>query len=740
MILVSSITFSAVFVNFADASKPYPWYLGDEMFWVTIDPADNALPFNLPERMDIFRPFTYYQFLDGFKLESKETKPLDAIMPFDEYYDVYVIPTASQMFSDGVFDADPELAQTLLEARIMFDDSDVNDYAGKDEISLIILFNRNELNFNQLSYFVSQIGGSLESLIDITPIATVTVPRSDIVSFANLARNYADIKFIEMNSFLELHLDESVDMVFEHGNELGGREWVEEHLPSGIETLDGTGVTIAILDSGIQGDKIIFPIPPISFINKDLDDLDDDLATDDPKILYSVDVYGGSLDRDDKFGHGTHVASIAAGTGELSDGKFVGVAPGANLFNFKVINNYGELVEEEKFLIALDLAVKGPDGIIQNYNDPDNDGADVISMSFGKPESLLNSMYYDSMVYAVENVVNTYNIVVVISAGNEGPDYDTVRSPARAPSAITVGNIDKEKYLYVTSSRGPSPYPNFADFSQPDGLAIQHIVKPEVVAPGTKICAARVAGSILEDDILEIVCDNDPQCLIDDYLALCTDDGMASKYIALTGTSMSAPHVAGAVALIRQLHPDWTANQVKSALVQTAEPLGDLNGDYDVFEQGGGLINIGDAIRFGGEVIPAVFNAGIHAWGNSDPIEFFFIGSNYNQKNKDFGLKIKAPTAIGIDNAPPYQYGGWKVSYFDTEINDWEPLSVINGYQYCLLNQDVTDFKIEHDLSYSMVVDRYSTRFEIEYYEFCDFTLPEPTQTLQIPLSFVLIY
>ena len=699
----------------------------------------------------IIQPFS---FLDGFKLVSQpQLRPETHRITFDEYYDYYFTPTANIFMIQGLFDSDRELAQILLRGRVLFDENDIKDYARKEEISLIITFkegtNIANVKNNKLTDIVSSAGGKLKTRINVYPIAIVSVKRPNIFWFTNLIRTFNSVELIEVNSRLEYYLDESVDMIFEHGNEPGGREWLEEHLPPGID-LDGRGVTIAILDSGIQGDKPNTPpYLPIHIINKDLNDLDDKPGTIDPKITYSVDVYSldregrDSNNRDDILGHGTHVASIAAGTGELSKYQFVGVAPQANLFNFKVSDSYGQELWESTVIMALDLAIKGPDGIIQDYNDPQYDGADVISMSFGKQETLWNEHYYDSMVLEVEDIVNNHNVVVVIAAGNEGSDgdggtvYETIRSPARAPSAITVGNIYKERYLNEYSSKGPAPFPSFYDPIN-DDVATKHIVKPEVVAPGTKICAARVVHSLIE----VAICGDTLPCpaLVNEYLEPCADyDGLFggavnSLYIALDGTSMAAPHVAGAAALVRQLHPDWTANQVKSALVQTAQPLNDETGiTYDVFEQGGGLIEIGDAVRFGGEVIPSVFNVGIHELGN-EKIEFFFTGANFNRNGKNFGLHIKPLISKGIYEG--YQYGDWKV-YFKNDLGEWEEINIFNDYNYCLLNQDTREFKIELPLGYYIRQDTYSTLFEIEYYEFCDFGLPEPTEVVQIPMGFV---
>ncbi len=111
----------------------------------------------------------------------------------------------------------------------------------------------------------------------------------------------------------------------------------------------------------------------------------------------------------------------------------------------------------------------------------------------------------------------------VVAAGNLGPSLNTVSSPGCAPGVLTVGAVDRDDSTANFSSRGPA--------------IVSHTLKPEIAAPGVAISAApRAAGS-------------------------------SQAYRSMSGTSMATPHVAGAAAVVKQRHPDWTAQQIKAALV-----------------------------------------------------------------------------------------------------------------------------------------------------------------------------
>ena len=183
-----------------------------------------------------------------------------------------------------------------------------------------------------------------------------------------------------------------------------------------------------------------------------------------------------------------------------------------------------------------------------------NDHFDIVSMSIGN--GFTDGT--DPMSQAVNSAVDK-GIVVVVAAGNADGMLGTVTAPGTAEKAITVGASYKYDELTLFSSRGP----------------VDSRIKPDVVAPGFKICAARSVGSALDSFI--------KQQGWEKYYFLCDDD----DYYALSGTSMATPMVAGAVALILQAHPTWTPEMVKAALKENSEELP----WHSVYLQGSGRID-----------------------------------------------------------------------------------------------------------------------------------------------------
>ncbi|MFE5374722.1 S8 family serine peptidase [Streptomyces mirabilis] len=245
--------------------------------------------------------------------------------------------------------------------------------------------------------------------------------------------------------------------------------------------------------------------------------------------------FSGSGSTVDHFGHGTHVASIVGGTGAASGGTRRGVAPKADLLIGKVLGDNGSGLES---------------GIIDGMEWAAGEHAKVVNMSLGADEQTDGT---DPLSQAVDNLTASTGTLFVVAAGNSGPGQYTVGTPGAAESALTVGAVDRDDSLAPFSSRGP----RFGDGA----------VKPDVTAPGVGIVAARAAGTTLGDPI---------------------DD----NYVSLSGTSMATPHVAGAAALLAQQHPDWSAQQLKDALISTAHTVPGTK----VTEQGGGRIDLATAI------------------------------------------------------------------------------------------------------------------------------------------------
>ncbi|TDC73049.1 S8 family serine peptidase [Streptomyces hainanensis] len=275
--------------------------------------------------------------------------------------------------------------------------------------------------------------------------------------------------------------------------------------------LDGSGVEVAVLDTGVDGAH-------------------PDLAG---QLVAEADFTGGSPAEGpapDENGHGTHVASVLAGTGAAADGARQGVAPGARLLSGRVLD--GEGAGYASWVIA------GMEWAAER-------GADIVNLSLGGRASGV-----DPVSAAVDALSAEYGTLFVVAAGNVGPTIGSIGTPGIAESALTVGAARADGGAYHGSSRGPT--------------AGTYRAKPDVLAPGVSIVGARAGGGEGQD-----------------------------PYVAMTGTSQAAPHVAGAAALLWQRHPDWEWQQVKTALTTTADP-------YDAHQvwshaEGGGLLDLPQA-------------------------------------------------------------------------------------------------------------------------------------------------
>jgi serine protease AprX len=318
-------------------------------------------------------------------------------------------------------------------------------------------------------------------------------------------------------------------------------------------TYDGTGVGIAVLDSGIDSNHAAFS---------------------SSRVVKSVDFTGEGI-TSDSYGHGTHVASIAAGNGQVSNNSYVGIAPNASIVNLRVLNSQG-VGSVSSLLAALDWIKTNKD----TYK------IRVVNMSLGT--SAVDSYKNDPVCLAVRSLVNA-GLVVVAAAGNEGKDssgtklYGQIHSPGIDPSVITVGAANtygtdarNDDTVTTYSSRGPT-----RSFWT-DASGVKHydnLVKPDVVAPGNKIIDAQAAGNLLVTQ--------------NPTLDANVSGSSARDQMYLSGTSMAAPVVSGAAALLLQANPKLTPNMVKALLMYTAQPLPGFN----TFEQGAGEVNLEGAMR-----------------------------------------------------------------------------------------------------------------------------------------------
>src|SRR5437867_5723654 len=277
-----------------------------------------------------------------------------------------------------------------------------------------------------------------------------------------------------------------------------------------VNGVDGTGIGIAVLDSGIYKDHT-------DFLDK----------SNNVRVVYSQD-FTGENRIDDPYGHGTHVAAIVAGSGRVSNAAYLGIAPNANLLNLRVLNSQGTGTVSST-LAALDWVTANK----ATYN------IRVVNMSLGT--AAVDSYKNDPICLAVRRLVDS-GVVVVVAAGNNGKNaagqkvYGMIHCPGNEPSAITVGAANtfgtdarNDDGVATYSSRGPTR----SYWTDANGLKhYDSLIKPDLVAPGNKIIDAESDGNFLVT--------HNPQ--LDAGVSIYAN----RKHMYLSGTSMAAPVVAGA--------------------------------------------------------------------------------------------------------------------------------------------------------------------------------------------------
>jgi hypothetical protein len=235
-------------------------------------------------------------------------------------------------------------------------------------------------------------------------------------------------------------------------------------------------------------------------------------------------------------------------------------------------------------------------------------GADIANMSLGgtdTPET-------DPLEQAVESLSAQYDILFVIAAGNRNPFDTELASPGSAPSALTVGAVNRDDTL--------------ADFSLTGPTAADNAVKPDITAPGVGIVAAQHAAGTIGTPV---------------------EDG----YTSLSGTSMATPHVAGVAALLAQQHPDWTGQQLKAALAGSATPTQGLT----PYDQGAGRVDVPKALSQTVVADQTSVHFGLVAWPHDDDVPVSKTVTYRNLGTTDVPLELTVEQSAGVFSVSPNQ-------------------------------------------------------------------------------------
>lgn len=293
----------------------------------------------------------------------------------------------------------------------------------------------------------------------------------------------------------------------------------------------GKGVGIAVIDSGIDRK------------HKDFEG----------RIVEFVDYIGNKNGKDnayDDYGHGTAVSGCSLGNGASSNGLYKGAAPEANLISLKISNYKGE-ADTSNAIKAVEWCIKNKD----KFN------IKVINLSMSDRPS---TSYKNDPLSMAFSMATRVGIASVCSAGNTGPLASTIRTPGFNPDVITVGAYDDKNTvthadddMYAQSSHGPTPFDN--------------LDKPDFIAPGVNIVAPLSKPS---------------------YYSF-TMPTLNPFYLkGVSGTSLSAPIVAGLIAVLFQANPGMTPDKVKDVLTKTSVKIS----NYDKYTQGAGSVDAPKAL------------------------------------------------------------------------------------------------------------------------------------------------
>ncbi len=400
-------------------------------------------------------------------------------------------------------------------------------------------------------------GAKMKRQFDLVQGAQFTLTLDQVSDLAD----DTDVKYVTLNRKVKMSVDDvtaavSADIAWSYG-------------------FDGTGVGVAVIDSGV-------------YAHSDLNQG----TTSTSRVVYSESFVPGDTTTSDAYGHGTHVAGIVGGNGLASQtgykAGYQGVAPNANIINLRVLDANG-CGSDGAVIAAIQRAIQ----LKSQYN------IRVINLSLGR--SVYESFTLDPLDQAVEQAWKN-GIVVVVAAGNSGRDdskhtggYGTIGAPGNDPYVITVGAT-------VTNGTNSSADDKIATYSSKGPTLLDHVVKPDLVAPGDKVVSLRDPSGTL-------VTANPTMNVYPCAGTTCTAAQGTPKYFKLSGTSMATPVVAGAVALMFQKDPTLTPDVIKARLMKSANktlPMLSVAADtfgrkynmqYDLFTYGAGYLNIAAALN-----------------------------------------------------------------------------------------------------------------------------------------------
>jgi serine protease AprX len=427
----------------------------------------------------------------------------------------------------------------------------LNTASPLDKLQVLVTFDETRTTADAVSRALTSSGAGIIRFKHLPVVFAIATP-AQIAAITTRP----GIRSVFSNKQLEYYLAESVPSINGHVAHARG--------------YDGSGVGIAILDSGVDGaynPDIKYGTRTVQNVKFIADPRDVVAFGDAVPPLASALLLENVPTSETSSGHGTHVAGIAAGDGTGSAAKYVGVAPGANLIGLGA----GEVI-----LVLWTLA--GFDWILEHH---EAYNIQVVNNSWGSEGTFDPT---DPINVATRKLYDE-GIAVVFAAGNSGPGANTLNPYSAAPWVISVAAACKTVALDPTNSAAQCADGRsgiLAGFSS-RGIAGDPLYHPDITAPGVNIVSTR---SILGVTITATALPADLQdCAIAPTLL--------PFYMCIGGTSMAAPHVAGAIALLEQASGgNLTPAQAMDAIRRSARPLP----GYGEWEVGAGYLDIKAAL------------------------------------------------------------------------------------------------------------------------------------------------
>lgn len=339
--------------------------------------------------------------------------------------------------------------------------------------------------------------------------------------------NKENLKNIEnIDEMWKVEIDTHITAQMNRARDMINSKWAHD------SNIYGEGIGVAVVDTGVS--------------------LHPDIIEGGNRVIGFQDFINGRSNPYDDNGHGTHIMGIIGGNGYSSNGLYTGIAPKCNIIGVKVLNHKGNG--------NISDVLAGLQWIIDNrkkYN------IRIVNISVGTSNT--DKADEDSLLIKGVNAVWDSGIVVVVAAGNNGPEPMSISTPGISRKVITVGAYDDDIQVQLSGSKGK-------DYSG-RGPTNACIKKPDIVAPGSNIVSCNATKNIRMNYSPTIFGTRRSQG--------------SNMYVTKSGTSMATPIVSGAIALLISAEPEISNKDVKIRLKKCGKDLG-----YPWSKQGWGLLNV----------------------------------------------------------------------------------------------------------------------------------------------------